>query len=344
MSNPRPTSRKSLSFNLSSAIGLIRSRTSHSYFAPEDDSSPNPSCGLQLPQELLDRIIDQLHEDRAMLRTCSLIGHRWRRHAQLYLFHTVSPWNRTSVDALAEIVDRSPHIASAIRILVLRFQPEVAVMTEDETTTTADDASWYQSLFHSNRRNRQLILDTSWFAHAFLQLGPRLTGVTTLSLSNWVVPSQSALGRIESHLSSGFPSLSDLRFARVFFDNLNDLFSALETRPGLTRLTLDFTNVHMRLINADTRLFMPRLEYLDIGPDNVTKDVVPALLRSPEGLRHLRTLKINVISSTDSVQAVGQLLQAASLHLQSVWLSLSHALLGETLASTLQALNFYVQG
>jgi hypothetical protein len=46
--------------------------------------------GMLLPQELVDRIIDQLHEDKSVLAACTLVNKHWLYRSRHHLFHTIT--------------------------------------------------------------------------------------------------------------------------------------------------------------------------------------------------------------------------------------------------------------
>lgn len=45
---------------------------------------------MLLPQELIDRIIDQLHEDKSALASCALVNKQWVYRSHYHLFHTIT--------------------------------------------------------------------------------------------------------------------------------------------------------------------------------------------------------------------------------------------------------------
>ena len=69
-----------------------------------------------LPQELVDRVIDLLRNDAAALRTCSLVGRSTRPRAQSHIYRSVclTPSRCVTYNALAK---QSPHLATAVHHL-----------------------------------------------------------------------------------------------------------------------------------------------------------------------------------------------------------------------------------
>ncbi|KAG5650275.1 hypothetical protein H0H81_012765 [Sphagnurus paluster] len=82
-----------------------------------------------LPQELLDYIIDHLHDDIPTLRDCSLVCHAWLCPSRTHIFHSVSlqppkphqlilrRMKSPTVCALSTILRSAPHLAQYVREL-----------------------------------------------------------------------------------------------------------------------------------------------------------------------------------------------------------------------------------
>lgn len=70
-----------------------------------------------IPPELTDIIIDHLYNNKATLRSCSLVGRQWTPAAQYHLFHTIStseyyvPQSRR----FAQLLEASPHLGPYVR-------------------------------------------------------------------------------------------------------------------------------------------------------------------------------------------------------------------------------------
>jgi hypothetical protein len=74
--------------------------------------------GPHLPPEIIDRIIDHLHDNQADLRTCARVCRAWLTSSRFHLFYSISinsgPWRR-----MYRAVQRSPDIALHVRELRL---------------------------------------------------------------------------------------------------------------------------------------------------------------------------------------------------------------------------------
>ncbi|KIM35859.1 hypothetical protein M413DRAFT_325876 [Hebeloma cylindrosporum] len=101
------------------------------------------SLFLQLPQEIIDVLVDYLHktEGRQQTRVCSLIHRSFTYRAHYYLFSTIqfspdnSPGGRGKsqrISRLNEILHRKPHIAEFVRNIHLCLSPsDSRWITED---------------------------------------------------------------------------------------------------------------------------------------------------------------------------------------------------------------------
>jgi hypothetical protein len=72
-----------------------------------------------MAQELVDRVIDFLHDDSASLRVCALVHSHFRAPSQLHLFNKVTLRNLASVTPLGAALQHTPALARYIRELQL---------------------------------------------------------------------------------------------------------------------------------------------------------------------------------------------------------------------------------
>lgn len=79
---------------------------------------------MQLPQELLDCIINYLHDSRSTLRASSLVSSSWTDPARRYLFRRLKyvrgPYLVPDYPSLLRFLEATPSIARHVRILDLR--------------------------------------------------------------------------------------------------------------------------------------------------------------------------------------------------------------------------------
>ena len=68
-----------------------------------------------LPQEILDSIIDVLRDDLLALKSCASVARSWRDRSHLHFFHTVEVKGTQLATSFAILLDGSPNIAASIR-------------------------------------------------------------------------------------------------------------------------------------------------------------------------------------------------------------------------------------
>lgn len=86
------------------------------WLANSDDRGP--LLIFDLPQELVDHIIDHLREDATALTACSLTHRSMRFRAQSHLFRTISVTPQRWTEC-KKLVEKSPHLGYAVRRLRL---------------------------------------------------------------------------------------------------------------------------------------------------------------------------------------------------------------------------------
>ena len=74
-----------------------------------------------IPQELIDKIIDQLHADRITLKACSIVSHSFLHPCRKHLFFSIdlSRVSSSQVHTLCNILKTQPGIGSLIRELYI---------------------------------------------------------------------------------------------------------------------------------------------------------------------------------------------------------------------------------
>ncbi|KAJ7449024.1 hypothetical protein B0H11DRAFT_2289567 [Mycena galericulata] len=80
---------------------------------------------MDLPQELIDGIIDEIREYPECLRSCALVAHSFLNRSQMHLFAKVE-LTGASPRGLSDLLLTSPHLALHIRSLTLE-----CISTED---------------------------------------------------------------------------------------------------------------------------------------------------------------------------------------------------------------------
>ncbi|KAF8480618.1 hypothetical protein JB92DRAFT_2611097, partial [Gautieria morchelliformis] len=72
-----------------------------------------------LPGELIDQVIDHLHDDSPSLRACCLTCRAWAPSARFHIFHDIVLSEAERADALAVHLETSPHISPLVRSLTI---------------------------------------------------------------------------------------------------------------------------------------------------------------------------------------------------------------------------------
>ena len=76
-----------------------------------------PTSILNLPQELLDLVIDHFYDDLATLRDCALVAHAWLQPAQTHLFRDIRLRHPTDIFTFRNLIIDRGYIARSVRIL-----------------------------------------------------------------------------------------------------------------------------------------------------------------------------------------------------------------------------------
>ncbi|KAF8478336.1 hypothetical protein JB92DRAFT_3280461 [Gautieria morchelliformis] len=76
-----------------------------------------------LPGEMIDQVIDHLHDDPPSLRACCLTCRAWAPSARFHIFHDIVS-DAERADGLAEHLETSPHISPLVRSLTINGHPD----------------------------------------------------------------------------------------------------------------------------------------------------------------------------------------------------------------------------
>lgn len=79
--------------------------------------------GCDLPQELIDAIIDFLHDDPRSLQSCALVARAWRACSQFHYFHTVEVSEDQIMTTFMQQLDGNVALGANICALQLMPQP-----------------------------------------------------------------------------------------------------------------------------------------------------------------------------------------------------------------------------
>ena len=82
-------------------------------------TSSSMAQGCNLPQELVEAIIDFLYDDRSALQCCSLVARSWRTRSYFHFFHTFQVIEPQITTKFVNLLDGNPMISAGIRELEL---------------------------------------------------------------------------------------------------------------------------------------------------------------------------------------------------------------------------------
>ncbi|KAJ7037698.1 hypothetical protein C8F04DRAFT_1256577 [Mycena alexandri] len=164
---------------------------------------------LDLPQELTDRIIDDLHDDWRSLAECSLVCWAWVPASRFHIFSEITlrrKWGRMMHPQFRPFLNM-------LRTGSSTFAPFVAHLTLEDLDTTQAEGEEFSSAF---------------------SILSRLNSVTSLEFNRWrnlgLQPVQNLLPLLTD--------LSELTLDNVTVGSLDQLFGMLEMCPSLTSLAV----------------------------------------------------------------------------------------------------------
>ena len=92
-----------------------------------------------LPREIVDLVIDNLHNDSSSLRVCGLLGRSWLTSSRYHIFSSInlSPRN---VESFLKIVDnQSPsNFRSIVRKVTITLRPYTLMVSYDSSLRTTE--------------------------------------------------------------------------------------------------------------------------------------------------------------------------------------------------------------
>ncbi|EJF59674.1 hypothetical protein DICSQDRAFT_181833 [Dichomitus squalens LYAD-421 SS1] len=167
-----------------------------------------------LPPELLDHILDYLHDDNEALRNCSLVCHALVPSARYHLFQKVKITQENFVRATTIFAGDSPHLTQYVRDLTLELP--------------------MGSLNSTLGRLRSLLAneEAPVLLRVFmLVLSPRMPNVLRLTLKD--VPVDQS---VVAMLAPNFPQLHTLSLFDCWFSCNADFYAILRDHPAVRHL------------------------------------------------------------------------------------------------------------
>ncbi|KAG7446994.1 uncharacterized protein BT62DRAFT_96495 [Guyanagaster necrorhizus] len=236
----------------------------------------------ELPPEIVDTVIDHLHDDKAALEACALVCKSWSVSSRYHLFdeHGVSVKPSNIQDFLSDISHSHSLLREHLRRLTLRteftFGPSHTIGWNDVSVSLPYLPKLTSLHFHSQTQHIQF----SYRVIPFIISNRTLQNITHLEV---VRTSVQAAEDIIS-LISLFPRLQEAQFSRVHWRSCSSLNSLHGPAfPLLKHLGLSHVRSPGELISCLSRLDpVPLLPRVDVGHID-TPD-------TPSVNRYLRTL------------------------------------------------------
>jgi hypothetical protein len=157
-----------------------------------------------LPAELIDQVIDHLHDDVLALRACCLTSREWLPGARFHIFHDVLLSSPDRADAFVKLLVTWPHLSHFIQCLIIQ----------------GDAYHIYAKLDY---------LDT-----VLPMIAPKLTRLRSLRVDN--VTLAYANPKVLSALIHHFPALKEIYLSSVTFDRFRDFAALVVAHPLIERL------------------------------------------------------------------------------------------------------------
>jgi hypothetical protein len=199
---------------------------------------------MMFPQELVDRIIDQLHDDKCALATSVLVNRKWVYRSRYHLFHTITlrADKESVIDKLPDLIDGQIHGVRPFFLDVRHirfFQHSPRPFPECERSTPLSHELVSRLAFFPNVNALTIGVggpiepDTSSILHTVFG------HVTKLVLGNLRYPDISKM----AFLLSGFTTLEELDLQVDFVTRHNEDEQQFEfsvpVSPSLRSLALD---------------------------------------------------------------------------------------------------------
>ncbi|KZT71049.1 hypothetical protein DAEQUDRAFT_764274 [Daedalea quercina L-15889] len=152
-----------------------------------------------LPAELIDHIIDYLHDDFRSLATCALTCRQWLPAAHFHTFGSVVLWPDTC-KTFAELLAASPELALVVHSVEMRslvhgsrvwqlvdlsFLDVLTAVTDLKLNTIRVADAVHEALIRTLLTVRKLAVDGCWFAtlQDFAALASSFRGIESLAIS-----------------------------------------------------------------------------------------------------------------------------------------------------------------
>ncbi|KAH9924359.1 hypothetical protein B0H21DRAFT_764787 [Amylocystis lapponica] len=231
----------------------------------------------EFPQEMCDRIVDHLWNDRTALRACSLTCRSWLPTARLHLFHTVrvDP-NQSGNPYITETpLPRLTNIAPYVRNLTL-YRKE---------TSSAAPPTAFPSWLKKFKNVEHLIVQhngRTWMTEVYRR-----------------------------GLISSFPRVKTLHLHCVHFDDCEDLWETLQGFPRLSTLHVDGVHAAYSPFKPPAS-DAPSIDIQNLCLRHVNLDMFVAWLTKPPFELHLRKIELGSRNEVGKKQVVLSMLEQST--------------------------------
>ncbi|KAF8509131.1 hypothetical protein JB92DRAFT_2814372 [Gautieria morchelliformis] len=162
-----------------------------------------------LPGELIDQVIDHLHDDSPSLRACCITCRAWAPSARFHIFHDIVLSDAERADALAVHLETSPHISPLVRSLTING--------------------------HLDPAHKRL----DYYLDAVIPaIAPKLTRLKTLRVKRVTLAKQDP--KVLSELIHNFSTLQELHISSITFNGFRDFAALIVVHPFLECLDHEF--------------------------------------------------------------------------------------------------------
>ncbi|THU90314.1 hypothetical protein K435DRAFT_760455 [Dendrothele bispora CBS 962.96] len=266
--------------------------------------SSTPSCP-ELQPDIVNLIIDELHDSRPDLKTCALVCRSWVSQSRFHLFSRIL-LNQNNVFPFLALC-ASPHSTIPLaRISDFIMATNLYIKGEPEDKQFQGSPAFDQFLTWRSPHDGKSIADV--FRHL---------RILSLDWIGWRPLSETA----RSMLHSAFQTVTELRMRNVIFETGDEFREFLSSLICLERLYLDGVSLRApgQASTMQSNVFSPHFHTIDMK--NLSPDHSGRVIHAMTPCLPLKNLGIHVSNlsnmNADYSMAVGDLLVSAGPSLES---------------------------
>ncbi|KAF5370285.1 hypothetical protein D9758_006914 [Tetrapyrgos nigripes] len=262
----------------------------------------------ELPIELINLIIDQLHDSRPDLKTCALVHRDWLPQSRYHLFHDIELY-QNGVAPFLELCSSPYSTLPLAHVQTFGLATNLVVEGEPEDKTMHNCPALDQLLTWQSPETERKLITELVFEH-----------LRALSLSGigWWTLSDNA----KAALHGGFTSLTELKLWNVVFGFEDEFVELLGALHGLQKLRLDGVVLRRRSagdIDVNERKNLPQslhaIDMLDLSEKS------PRIIELMTSCPSLKSFSGHIANfsdiTTECAQAITKLLESAGSSLEN---------------------------